>query len=1504
MSVFFEYPTDLASLSKGAILATAFSNGDQHILATATKNGDITMYLEEGEHLDPDVVLHRSGECHQLNWHPRLNLLASGWDDGTIGVWGSSEKLMREESQIHKSPITLLTFSPEGSRLISGDSNGILAVWAVDHRGRLQLACKYEKKGSITHLVFRAPAASSSVPADGSVAPCPSFFFGGSSGIVVFADDQSHSSDVIKAGSPLSSLYYNQSRDYLVLVTIDVVLYKYKITIEGKMTQERKVKLSIKGDGGNLQVVFAGHGLLAASNNENLIRLWHLEKEDNYILSLQESKHMAIPKDIITCIAFNPQKRVLCAGTLAGRVVFWRFIGRNDSLTDPSAEDWEILSPVETNYGGSGSGVGIQSIRFGPESTTSGGILAIASKEGVSVLNETILHSKYRSRSYIQNSSSGGAPGGIMPSSSSAASGSSGISMIQLSSDSFVLQTDEGRILRIQTGIRIKGFDMNDKYILVWNGKRAEVREVPDFTISSKSPSSDLKLVSSFQTRAQICSIHNDSIYACVGSRIEILSMNGVVKSALAFTDHEGQPNYMSIQENFMVVSTNLNMIKLWDISRREPKTIVPGRLLTASNTTIASSSSSSSTGSSSNESELRGLTIKQISINCHGTKLSIISSVGETEEVGSVQSPDSRIHIYEVELDRFMSYEFGPRYYPTRMYWDYQESKLLAVETKKFEKQPKEKDETSAAAVAAAAAAGEKRNKDEDEDATKGDNASESSPLANAEVTTLFATSDYGVLMQDSFGISGSNESLMALTVPHILFMTRPSSIEDDDSSSSSSSTSNGQLPHMKKRTMRDFVGMENVNEETKKDLLSFSYFLTVGNMDEAYRAVKKINAPNIWSNMASMCVKTRRLDVAEVCLGNMGNARGARAVREARVLYPDDPAAQVAALAIQLNLLDDAERLYKECGRYDLLVQLFMASGRWKEALKISAKYDRIHLKTTHYQYARHLEHLGDTVGAITNYEKSSTHKHEVPRMLFDSQHIGELEQYIKASDDSELIKWWAQYCESNGSYDEAIKYYDQAHETLALVRVYCYRGEDEKASKMCIDRQDLAACYHLARQYEQQQRIADAIHFYKLARRFNHGIRLAKEHFLDNELLQLALECSSKELKVDAAKFFEDKQDFDKAVLLYQKGGKIPRALELCFKGQLFDSLRSISDSLGPETDPALLAKCADFFLGHDQHEKAVHLFITAKQYMKALTLCMKNNVKITESMAERMTPPKTKDEGEKKQREDILKKLAHVCKDQGEYHLACKKYTQSGDHVRAMKCLLKSSDTEKISYYATMTKQKEIYILAANYLQNLDWHNDPEIMKRIIDFYSKAKAMQQLAVFYDACAQVEIDEYRDYEKALGALVDSQKFIIKGKDIPQREEKLANLDVRIRLVQKFVDARKLVKSDPDEMIRICTGILDAGDVEAAIRVGDVYALLIEYFHSVADYQRAYSVIERMRGANIILSPYLDQTMVQRIHQEVGVQMQPEGPGGQWQQGQHEQQGGEVGEEIDEEV
>lgn len=86
------------------------------------------------------------------------------------------------------------------------------------------------------------------------------------------------------------------------------------------------------------------------------------------------------------------------------------------------------------------------------------------------------------------------------------------------------------------------------------------------------------------------------------------------------------------------------------------------------------------------------------------------------------------------------------------------------------------------------------------------------------------------------------------------------------------------------------------------------------------------------------------------------------------------------------------------------------------------------------------------------------------------------------------------------------------------------------------------------------------------------------------------------------------------------------------------------------------------------------------------------------------------------------------------------------------VQAMKSLLKSGDTEKIIFFVNVSRQKDIYMMGANYLQTLDWHNDPEVMKNIIAFYTKGKATDSLAGFYEACAQIEIDEYRDYDKAL--------------------------------------------------------------------------------------------------------------------------------------------------------
>ncbi len=45
-----------------------------------------------------------------------------------------------------------------------------------------------------------------------------------------------------------------------------------------------------------------------------------------------------------------------------------------------------------------------------------------------------------------------------------------------------------------------------------------------------------------------------------------------------------------------------------------------------------------------------------------------------------------------------------------------------------------------------------------------------------------------------------------------------------------------------VQRRSMRDFVGLESADKNARDAMMSFSYYLTIGNMDEAFKAIKLI--------------------------------------------------------------------------------------------------------------------------------------------------------------------------------------------------------------------------------------------------------------------------------------------------------------------------------------------------------------------------------------------------------------------------------------------------------------------------------------------------------------------------------------------------------------------------------------------------------------------------------------------------------------------------------------
>jgi len=68
----------------------------------------------------------------------------------------------------------------------------------------------------------------------------------------------------------------------------------------------------------------------------------------------------------------------------------------------------------------------------------------------------------------------------------------------------------------------------------------------------------------------------------------------------------------------------------------------------------------------------------------------------------------------------------------------------------------------------------------------------------------------------------------------------------KDDDEEKKVDTTQSAMI--ILRKPMKDFVGLENVQEDIKQAIMNFSFYLTVGNMDEAYNSVRNIKNNTVW--------------------------------------------------------------------------------------------------------------------------------------------------------------------------------------------------------------------------------------------------------------------------------------------------------------------------------------------------------------------------------------------------------------------------------------------------------------------------------------------------------------------------------------------------------------------------------------------------------------------------------------------------------------------------------
>lgn len=177
------------------------------------------------------------------------------------------------------------------------------------------------------------------------------FFFGGQSGAVCLADDLKNCSEVCKVPGGVKSILFHDKENSVIIITSHLLLVQFKLNLSEKLVPDRKVKLAVSGNIEYLRTIWAGQGLLATISGESMVRMFSIEGDENYVLSLVDPTFKGqVLNDKLLSIEYNPKRRILSCGTKNGFVVMWK--QKQFTTESPiDSEGWEAMPCIKARQG-------------------------------------------------------------------------------------------------------------------------------------------------------------------------------------------------------------------------------------------------------------------------------------------------------------------------------------------------------------------------------------------------------------------------------------------------------------------------------------------------------------------------------------------------------------------------------------------------------------------------------------------------------------------------------------------------------------------------------------------------------------------------------------------------------------------------------------------------------------------------------------------------------------------------------------------------------------------------------------------------------------------------------------------------------------------------------------------------------------------------------------------------------------------------------------------------
>jgi intraflagellar transport protein 140 len=678
-------------------------------------------------------------------------------------------------------------------------------------------------------------------------------------------------------------------------------------------------------------------------------------------------------------------------------------------------------------------------------------------------------------------------------------------------------------------------------------------------------------------------------------------------------------------------------------------------------------------------------------------------------------------------------------------------------------------------------------------------------------------------------------------------------------------------------------FEGLDHADEASRKALMELNFHLATGDIDAAFNAVRVVDHKTVWRSLAQMCAQSRRIDLADLCFGRLEDGGSAMLLHHIREVDPAEAAA-VVVVDTQLGLYDEAKKVATDNLRFDLLAGVHQALGEWTEAMTVASSSDRIHLRAVAHQHARSLEIRGDLTEAILKYEAAGTIQFELPRLAIQAGDLRLLFNYLADHNSAEipprLHLWAGRFYEAHKQVDQAFQYFENAGAHREIVRLNCVLGRWDEAAKIVKRSNKRSVICFYARmlmrkiefyskpenakpQIDVEKLKHDVIELFRRARQFSQAMTFARQHEMVDDILALSFSAPSA-LVCSAARWFEDQKEAKNAILLYSRAGRLNRALALCFALKQYDALDEISDTLSSKTDPGVLIRCGRYFVESQRWSKAAQCFALARQFEEVIQLCNKHNIKLPSSVIQELSEMKADPE--------VMKRFASLCEQQGAFQTAATLYVKFKDHLAAMKALIRSGETDKVIKFANLVKKRETYILAGNYLQTLNPRHGDSVFDQVVTLYKKAGATDKLGRFYEAVARIEIDEYQEYPKGLELIKAGLKLLEDTPEVKQKEQIVAQMQKKIRLIEMYLEAQANVKKDPKKAMVTAVEILRNPLAESVMRTDDVYLIMVQASVAQGNFKSAHKILEDLLQNGTDISFLMDTESIQRIYKEVG--------------------------------